>query len=121
MPLKITKIKNTDVYDVYIIHHNRGVNLNNSLEDRLKIFSGTLQDALPVIDMYEALWSKVVDERLGTRPVRELTDDNILSNWESCDIVAIDQKHESRQWIDVGGSHLEQRWCIHFPRMSESL
>lgn len=120
MPLKITKIKNTDVYDVYIIHHNRGVNLNNSLEDRLKIFSGTLQDALPVIDMYEALWSKVVDERLGTRPVRELTDDNILSNWESCDIVAIDHKNDTLQWIDVGGSHLEQRWHLHIPRMSES-
>lgn len=121
--------KNTDLFDVYIIDPHKTPMFRTrktgysvaSPEGRLKVFSGRLKDAEYVLDMYDALWSKVVDERLGTRPVRELTDDNILSNWESCDIVAIDQKHESRQWIDVGGSHLEQRWCIHFPRMSESL
>lgn len=121
MPEKITLYKNTDLYDVYIIHHNRGVNLNNSLEDRLKIFSGTLQDALPVIDMYEALWSKVVDERLGTRPVQDLTDDHILLNWESCDIVAVDQKDDSRQFFFVGGSSLQERWLANEPFTVEAL
>ena len=121
--------KNTDLFDVYIIDpHNTPMFRTRktgysvaSPKGRLKVFSGRLKDAEYVLDMYDALWSKVVDERLGTRPVQDLTDDHILLNWESCDIVAIDQKDDSRQFFFVGGSSLQERWLANEPFTVEAL
>jgi|TARA_R100000081_G_C4688821_1_gene101409 hypothetical protein len=71
---------------------------SNYLEaGHMLIFKGTLADFIPVEQKIGELWAMVIDSQLsllerkegGGYPINQLTEDEVMLNWEGCDIYAV--------------------------------
>lgn len=81
----------------------------SSPKGRHKMFRGTREDFLKVVDLYSDLWDAVMDSQLGLlgdEHAGVLTDDPILQNWEGAEIIAVEFDTKKEFWY-LGDDILE--------------
>ena len=91
------------IYDYYLKVSHDDVSIG--MTEDIHIFKGALSDFTHVEDLYGMLWFNVIDKQLKLidydlqnkgYPVRQLTEDKVMLNWEGSDIYAVDPNTESK-------------------------
>ena len=93
------------IYDFYLEVSKEGYNKEGTSEhDDIFIFKGTLSDFTHIEDLYGMLWFNVIDKQLklieytkdGGYPIKQLTEDKVMLNWEGSDMYAVDPKTNTK-------------------------
>tara|TARA_R100000664_G_C2695900_1_gene98161 strand:+ start:131 stop:469 length:339 start_codon:yes stop_codon:yes gene_type:complete len=86
------------LYDFYLEVPKEGYNKEGTSEhDDIHIFKGALSDFTHIEELYGKLWFNVIDKQLehidynkdSGYPIKQLTEDKIMLNWEGSDIYAL--------------------------------
>tara|TARA_R100000654_G_C2671341_1_gene126130 strand:+ start:353 stop:685 length:333 start_codon:yes stop_codon:yes gene_type:complete len=90
------------IYDFYLeISHD---DVSVGMTEDIHIFKGALSDFTHVENLYGMLWFNVIDKQLkhieynkdGGYPIKQLTEDKIMLNWEGSDMYAVDSNTDGK-------------------------